>query len=258
MDISTLPPIAIVLDALYNLVLGIGAVAQPFAGGAAPMLAIMLLTVLVRLALVPVSVSQVRAEVTRRRLAPALAALRAKYAKKPEALQKALTRLYTSEKVSPLAGILPTLAQAPVLSAIYALFVHPQLAGHANVLLLQTFLGIPFGSNLFAALGVAFPQVLVVVGLLAVLAVAVELTRRANLRWAGSATSAAATSAIAAGAPSDSLPGAAAIASIARFLPFITVLFAAIAPFAAAIYLVTSAVWTLGERAVLRRVIRAG
>ncbi|RFA16665.1 hypothetical protein B7R22_04140 [Subtercola boreus] len=256
MDISTFPPIATVLDALYNLVLGIGAVAQPFAGDAAPMLAIMLLTVLVRMALVPVSVSQVRAEVTRRRLTPAIAALRAKYAKKPEALQKALTRLYTSEKVSPLAGILPTLAQAPVLSAIYALFVHPQLAGHANVLLTQTFLGIPFGSNLFAALGVAFPQVLVVVGLLAVLAVAVELTRRANLRWAGSAATATAA-ATAAGAPADSLAGAAAIASIARFLPFITVLFAAIAPFAAAIYLVTSAVWTLGERAVLRRVIRA-
>ncbi|MDF2444363.1 MAG: YidC/Oxa1 family rane protein insertase [Subtercola sp.] len=253
MDISTFPPIATVLDTLYNLVLGIGELVQPVAGGAAPLLAIVLLTVLVRLALVPVSVSQVRAEVTRRRLAPAIAALRAKYAKKPEALQKALTRLYTSEKVSPLAGILPTLAQAPVLSAIYALFVHPQLAGHANVLLTQTFLGIPFGANLFATLGAAFPQVLVIVGLLAVLAVAVELTRRANLRWAGTALN----TQTGGGRPAEPVPGAAAIASIARFLPFITVLFAAIAPFAAAVYLVTSAVWTLGERAVLRRVIRA-
>ncbi|RFA08605.1 hypothetical protein B7R54_04700 [Subtercola boreus] len=255
MDISTFPPLALALDALYNLVLGIGTVVQPFAGGAAPVLAIALLTVLVRLALVPVSVSQVRAEVTRRRLAPAIAALRAKYAKKPEALQKALLRLYTSEKVSPLAGILPTLAQAPVLSAIYALFVHPQLAGHANLLLTQTFLGIPFGSNLFATLGAAvtagFPPVLVSVALLVVLAVVVELTRRANLRWAGSALNAEA------GAAADHVPGAAAVASIARFLPYITVLFAAIAPFAAAVYLVTSATWTLGERAVLRRVIRA-
>ncbi|PPF87855.1 preprotein translocase [Subtercola sp. Z020] len=248
MDISTIGPIAAALDGLYALVIGIGEAVHPFAGAAAPALAIVLLTVLVRVVLVPVSVSQVRAEVARRRLAPAVAALRARYAKKPEALQRALTQLYTSEKVSPLAGVLPTLAQVPVLSAVYALFVHSPLAGHANALLVQTFAGIPLGSNLFALLGSAMapllPQVLVFVLLLGMLAVVVELTRRANLRWVGSAVQ----------SEQQAVPG---VAVLARVLPFVTVVFAAIAPLAAALYLVTSALWTLGERAVLRRVIRA-
>ncbi|RFA22809.1 YidC/Oxa1 family membrane protein insertase [Subtercola boreus] len=246
MDISTFTPFAAVLNGLSALVVGLGDLMQPFAGASSSMLAIVLLTILVRLVLVPVSVSQVRAEVTRRRLAPAVAALRAKYAHKPEALQKALTRLYTSEKVSPIAGVLPTLAQAPVLSAVYALFVHPQLAGHTNALLGQTFLGIPLGSNLFAALGATFPYGLAFVALLVLLAVVVELTRRANARWAG-------VPAVHFTGQPQSAPG---MAILARILPFVTVVFAAIAPLAAALYLVTSAAFTLGERAALRRVIR--
>jgi YidC/Oxa1 family membrane protein insertase len=43
---------------------------------------------------------------------------------------------------------------------------------------------------------------------------------------------------------------------VGRYVPFITVVFAAIAPLAAALYVVTSAAWTYGERAVLRRVVR--
>jgi YidC/Oxa1 family membrane protein insertase len=40
-----------------------------------------------------------------------------------------------------------------------------------------------------------------------------------------------------------------------RVLPFVSVVFAAFAPLAAALYLVTSASWTLLERAVLRRAL---
>jgi YidC/Oxa1 family membrane protein insertase len=41
-----------------------------------------------------------------------------------------------------------------------------------------------------------------------------------------------------------------------RWLPFLSVGFAAIVPFAAAVYLATSALWTVAERAILRRVLR--
>jgi len=80
--------------------------------------------------------------------------------------------------------------------------------------------------------------------LLAVLAVVVELSRRSNLHWNPVA------------APEPGTPGAAATVAVGRYVPFVTVVFAAIAPLAAALYVVTSAAWTYGERAVLRRVVR--
>lgn len=40
-----------------------------------------------------------------------------------------------------------------------------------------------------------------------------------------------------------------------RVLPFVTVVFAGIAPLAAALYLLSSAAWTLVERATLRRLL---
>ncbi|WP_423923329.1 membrane protein insertase YidC [Frigoribacterium sp. 2-23] len=242
MDLSLFPPFAVVLDGLSRFVSALGSAVEPLAGASAAALAVVLLTVLVRLVLVPVGVSQVRAEFARRRLAPKIADLRRRITDK-EKLNKAMLELYTSEKVSPLAGCLPLLAQAPVVSAVYSLFVHASIAGHANVLLTQTFAGVALGSNLFVAAGAGVPALLPFVVLLAVLAVVVELTRRAGVRAAGAASTEAATAAV---------PG---MAVLTRWLPFISVLFAAIAPLAAALYLVTSAVWTLGERAVLRRVL---
>ena len=238
MDLSTLPPIAFTLDTMYALVAWTAEALSPLAGASATMLAVVALTMAVRLLLLPAAVAQVRAEVARRRLAPAVAALRRRYAKRPEHLQKAIIELYTDEKVSPLAGCLPTLLQAPVLSAVYSLFVHQNLAGHANLLLTHTFAGIPLGANVFAAAvassgSLALPQIAVFLGLLIVLGVIVELTRRANRRWAET---------------SSGLEGR----RLMRILPFVSVAFAAIAPLAAAVYLVTSAAWTLAERAILR------
>ena len=134
MDLSAFPPLAVVLDGLHTVVVAIGDLVEPFAGASSSALAVVLLTLLVRALLVPVGISQVRAEIGRRRLAPALADLRRRI-RDPQALQRATAALYTSEKVSPLAGCLPTLAQAPVLTAVYSLFSHPVIAGHANALL---------------------------------------------------------------------------------------------------------------------------
>ena len=154
--------------------------------------------------------------------------------------------LYASEKVSPLAGCLPTLAQAPVLTAVYSLFAHSEIAGHANTLLTHTLGGAALGANLFVTLGTGLAAVWPYLVLLVLLAIVVELSRRATLRFTGPATVATA------GPGQEALLGT---AGVLRWLPFVSVLFAAFAPLAAALYLVTSAAWTLGERAVLRRVL---
>jgi YidC/Oxa1 family membrane protein insertase len=245
MDLSTFPPIAVVLGGLQSLVTALGVLVEPVAGASAAALGVVLLTLLVRLVLVPVGVSQVRAEIARRRLAPAIADLTRRITD-PEARSKALMALYASEKVSPLAGCLPTLAQAPVLTAVYSLFAHAEIAGHANTLLTHTLGGAALGANLVVTLGTGFAAVWPYLVLLVLLAIVVELSRRATLRFTGPATVATT------GPGQEALPGTAAVL---RWLPFFSVLFAAFAPLAAALYLVTSAAWTLGERAVLRRVL---
>ncbi|VXB57798.1 membrane protein insertase YidC [Frigoribacterium sp. 9N] len=245
MDLSTFPPIAVVLGGLQSLVTTLGVLVEPVAGSSAAALGVVLLTLLVRLVLVPVGVSQVRAEVARRRLAPAIADLNRRITD-PAARSKALMALYASEKASPLAGCLPTLAQAPVLTAVYSLFAHSEIAGHANALLTHTLGGAALGANLFASLAVGLPAIWPYLVLLALLAVVVETSRRATLRFTGAVT-------VTSAAPGqEALPG---MAGMVRWLPFVSVLFAAFAPLAAALYLVTSAAWTLGERAVLRRVL---
>jgi len=245
MDLSTFPPIAVVLGGLQSLVTTLGVLVEPVAGSSAAALGVVLLTLLVRLVLVPVGISQVRAEVARRRLAPAIADLNRRITD-PTARSTALMALYASEKASPLAGCLPTLAQAPVLTAVYSLFAHSEIAGHANALLTHTLGGAALGANLFASLAVGLPAVWPYLVLLALLAVVVETSRRATLRFTGAVT-------VTTAAPGqEALPG---MAGMVRWLPFVSVLFAAFAPLAAALYLVTSAAWTLGERAVLRRVL---
>jgi YidC/Oxa1 family membrane protein insertase len=72
-DFSAFPPLAAVLDTAHTLLLGLAALLEPLAGSAAAALAIVLVTIVVRAALIPLGVLQVRAEAARRRLAPKLA-----------------------------------------------------------------------------------------------------------------------------------------------------------------------------------------
>lgn len=245
MDLTTLPVVGSLLHGGADLLTALTHLLTPAAGGFAAALAVVALTLAVRVLLLPLAVLQVRAERDRRRLAPRLAELRRRYGRDSERLQRAVQQLYTSERVSPLAGCLPVLAQAPVLSLVYTLFTHGTVAGVANALLDATLVGIPLGHSLVVVLGTPlWTHAWVVLVLLAVLAVVVELTRRANLRWNPVEPAA------------GDVPGAGTAAVLGRWLPFLSVVFAAVAPLAAALYVVTSAAWTAGERAVLRRVVR--
>jgi len=247
MDPSAFPPLAVVLDGLTALLGAAAELVAPLAGASAAALAVVLVTACVRLVLVPVGVAQVRAEIGRRRLAPRVAELGRRH-RDPQARGRALQELYAAEGVSPLAGCLPTLAQAPVLACVYALFAHPAAGGAAASLLEGALVGAPLDGGLAAALAAGPAAAATVLGLLALLAVVTELTRRASLRAAG-ATSAAA---VPGAGPGQDVPG---LAPVLRLLPFVTVVVAAVVPLAAALYVVTSAAWTLGERALLRRLL---
>lgn len=233
MDIFALPPIAALLQFIYSLVSGLAAVVTPFAGSAAAAVAIIVLTLIVRSLLVPVSISQVKAEWHRRRIAPKLKALQDKYKAKPQVLQEKTMALYKAENVSPFAGFLPTLLQAPVVSLVYALFLHPTIAGAPNTLLTAQLGPATLGSSLFTA---GWPGALVFAAILVAMSVVAWFSRRTALRLA--------------------LPGTDATTRLSRilsWLPFLSVVFAAFVPLAAALYLATTTAWTLAERAILRR-----
>ncbi|MCY7326062.1 MAG: YidC/Oxa1 family membrane protein insertase [Microbacteriaceae bacterium] len=231
MDPFTLPVLAALLAAAYSAVEELAACLEPIAPGAGAALAIVALTLLVRLALVPVGISQVKAEGTRRRLAPRLRALQLKYKKNPELLQRKTMALYKEENASPLAGILPTLAQLPVISVIYTLFIRTTVDGHANELLTETLLGVPLGASFLGS--IAWPGAVVFLTLFAVIAAASWVSRVIALRLLVDAPT----------------PATRALS----WLPFLSVGFAAFVPLAAGLYLATTIVWTLAERAVLRR-----
>lgn len=239
MDLSAFPPLAAVLDTAHTLLLGFADVLDPLAGPGAAALAIALVTLAVRAALVPLGVLQVRAETARRRLAPRLAELQRRHRGNPEKLHRLTLELYRAEGVSPFAGMLPALAQLPVVSVLYGVAVSPQLNGHPNALLDATLLGAPLGDSLTGMLASPAITVLVPLALLLVMAVVAWFTRRQTLRM--TAAGPAAEGALA------SIPGA------LSWLSFTTVVIAAFVPLAAALYLVVSTTWTFAERTLLRR-----
>jgi YidC/Oxa1 family membrane protein insertase len=82
-------------------------------------IAIILLTITVRTALLPLTIPQIRSSLAMRRLKPDLDALNAKYADDPQAKMLATSQLYKKEKINPLAGCLPAVVQMPVWFALY-------------------------------------------------------------------------------------------------------------------------------------------
>lgn len=237
MDPFALPPLAALLDLTTQGLLALTALLSSVAGGVAAALAVVLVTLAVRIALVPLGVSQARAERDRARLAPRLRALRERWGKNPERLQRETMQLYREAGVSPFAGCLPLLAQAPVVGLLYAVFLHPSVGGHANALLAEQLAGVQLGTTLLTALvsgsadAMTFALVAIVV---AVIAGAGELTRR-FLR------------------PPFDPATPRSVVVVTSVLPFTTAIVALFVPLAAALYLAVTTVWTFGQRWILRR-----
>src|ERR671917_1668377 len=75
-------------------------------------LAIILLTIAVRVVLLPLSIKQVRSMREMQRIQPEIKRLQAKYKGDRQKLNEETMKLYKEHGVNPLAGCLPLLAQA--------------------------------------------------------------------------------------------------------------------------------------------------
>ena len=82
-------------------------------------IAIILLTVLIKLIFFPLSAASYRSMAKMRVVAPKLEKIKQQYGEDRERLHKAMMELYRTEKINPLGGCLPMLIQIPVFIALY-------------------------------------------------------------------------------------------------------------------------------------------
>jgi len=81
--------------------------------------AIVLLTIALRLALVPLTAKQTRSMYEMQRIQPKIKELQAKYKNDKEKLQEETLKFYQENKVNPFGGCLPLLLQMPVFIALF-------------------------------------------------------------------------------------------------------------------------------------------
>ncbi|TLQ45684.1 YidC/Oxa1 family membrane protein insertase [Streptomyces marianii] len=220
---------------------------QPLFHTSAAAAAIVLFTVLVRLAVHPLSRAAARGQKERARLAPQMAELRRKHGEDAERLRRAVLELHTRERVSPLAGCLPGLLQLPAFFLMYHLFSSSGIGGEANELLGHSLFGAELGGRWADALaqggvfGPAGSVYLVLFGIVAVVATFTYVRTGRQLAAAGPAR------------PEQALPGMGAMTKVLPLMSFATLITVAVVPLAAALYVVTSATWSAVERVFLYR-----
>ncbi len=216
------------VDAAYHLVYALTTVLTPVLGGLAAVAGIVVFTAAVRLLVTPLSFRAMRGQAALARLAPQVEALRKRFARQPERLQRELSALYKREGTSVFGGFAPMLAQWPVFSVLYLLFRSPDVAGGPNRLLSRDMFGVPLGGHWLTHAGALSPHAAVFLGVFAVLAAICWLSARVGTGGT--------------------------LGLLGRVLPYLTVVIAAFAPLAAAVYLVTSTAWSVAERWLFLRV----
>jgi YidC/Oxa1 family membrane protein insertase len=81
--------------------------------------AIILLTVLIKLAFYPLSAASYKSMAKMRKVTPRMQSLKERYADDKQKLQQAMMELYKEEKINPMGGCLPMVIQIPVFIALY-------------------------------------------------------------------------------------------------------------------------------------------
>lgn len=111
-------------------------------------LAIVLLTVAVRIVLYPLNQKQMTSMQQMQKIQPRLKVLQEKYANDKEKLNQETMRLYKENKVNPAAGCLPLLVQLPILILLFNVLRTYDFAG-------TSFMGVLLGSSTTAGLAQA-------------------------------------------------------------------------------------------------------
>ena len=105
-------PLGYVMEFLYELTGNYG-------------LVLILLTIFVRICLLPLGIKQQKSMVATQKIQPKLQELQRKYKDDKEKLNQETMKLYQEHNVSPMAGCLPLLIQMPILFGLIQVIYHP-------------------------------------------------------------------------------------------------------------------------------------
>ena len=103
-------------------------------------LGIIALTVIIRLAMWPLNVSQQRSMKTMQKLQPKMKAIQDRYKNNPQMMQQKMMEFYKEHKFNPMAGCLPLLIQMPIFILLYSSLMSPQfisMAGQSKFLFIN-------------------------------------------------------------------------------------------------------------------------
>lgn len=110
-------------------------------------LAIIALTVLVRVAFFPLTRKTLKSQKSMNELAPKIQEIKEKFKDDKSAQSAATMRLYKENNINPLAGCLPLIIQIPILIALYKVFMSISLFKPENAGLLYGFIDNPGAIN---------------------------------------------------------------------------------------------------------------
>ena len=103
-------------------------------------MAIIIFTILMRICLWPMSVSQQRSMKNMQSLSPKMKMIQEKYKNNPQLMQQKMMEFYKEHNFNPTAGCLPMLIQIPIFIMLYSALMSPQfiqMAGNTNFLFIN-------------------------------------------------------------------------------------------------------------------------
>jgi YidC/Oxa1 family membrane protein insertase len=224
-------------DALYHVLKYFQDIAEPLLGSQSYWFSIVMLTIAVRILLIPLTVKQVRSTRVMQELAPEIKKLQSKHKNDRQKLNEEMMALYKERGFNPMAGCWPLLAQMPFFFALYQVIYARRIAGEANVLLGKTFFGVPLEQHWWRLEG--WDKLLSAGGLtILVLTTAMSLTTYISQRQLMSRQSAQVN-------PQQQM--------ILKIMPLMFFVFAVNVPLAVIVYWVTTNFWSVGQQYILLR-----
>jgi YidC/Oxa1 family membrane protein insertase len=222
-------------DALYHVLTFYQGLTESLLGSQSYWFSIVLLTVSVRILLIPLTVKQVKSTRVMQELAPEIKKLQAKHKNDKTKLNEEMMALYKERGFNPMAGCWPLLAQMPFFFALYQVIYRPQIDGQPNILWGKTFFGIPLQQHWLAL--PSWDKVFSAAGItILLLTTTMALTTYISQRQLMSKQTAQVN-------PQQQ--------TIMKIMPLMFFVFAVNVPLAVIIYWVTTNFWSVGQQYML-------
>lgn len=225
------------VNLLYEVLKFYQGLTEPVLGNQSFWFAIVLLTLSVRVLLIPLTVKQVRSSRAMSALQPELKKLQEKYKDDRQRLNQEMMTLYRERGVNPLAGCLPLIVQMPFFFALYQVIYRKHVSGEPNILLNHGFFGIrldtrwwqlPWDDRFLSVTGIVILLLILAMGATTFISQR-QLMSRQTMQMN----------------PQQAM--------LMRVMPLMFVVFAVGFPLAVIIYWLTSNLWSMGQQYMILR-----